>query len=200
MSNITEVSKPTQWKPGQSGNLNGRPVGSRTAFSAGFLKDLAEVWASHGKQTMISTAPDQSGCLLRDLCPTDPERCQGDGRTAATRQSEHGGLAGDERDHRHVAFRAGDAGSKTAGSGSTRWRFAIIGSQAGNISCGVRHGPSRSMMLVMVTSPIESSFMRSLDLLAASKSDFVANWLLDCILAKSKRMGHGLTTALVIPR
>jgi hypothetical protein len=23
---------------------------------AGFLKDLAEVWASHGKQTMISTA------------------------------------------------------------------------------------------------------------------------------------------------
>jgi hypothetical protein len=42
--------------------------------------------------------------------------------------------------------------------------------------------------------------MRSLDLLAASKSDFVANWLLDCILAKSKRMGHGLTTALVIPR
>ena len=56
MSNITEVSKPTQWKPGQSGNLNGRPVGSRTAFSAGFLKDLAEVWASHGKQTMISTA------------------------------------------------------------------------------------------------------------------------------------------------
>ena len=28
------------WQPGQSGNLNGRPVGSRTAFSAGFLKDL----------------------------------------------------------------------------------------------------------------------------------------------------------------
>jgi hypothetical protein len=26
--------------------------------------------------------PDQSGCLLRDLCPTDLERCQGDGRTA----------------------------------------------------------------------------------------------------------------------
>jgi hypothetical protein len=25
-------------------------------FGAGFLKNLAEVWASHGKQTMISTA------------------------------------------------------------------------------------------------------------------------------------------------
>ena len=46
----------TPWVAAQSGNLNGRPVGSRTVFSQGFLKDLAEVWASHGKQTMISTA------------------------------------------------------------------------------------------------------------------------------------------------
>ena len=56
MSNITEVSRPTQWKPGQSGNLNGRPVGSRQAFSAGFLKDLAEVWQEHGRDTMVQTA------------------------------------------------------------------------------------------------------------------------------------------------
>src|SRR5262249_23913346 len=63
-----------------------------------------------------------------------------------------------------------DAGSKTSGSSSARWRLPIIGSYAGNISCGVRHGPSRSIMLIMVTSPIESLFMRSLDLLAASKN------------------------------
>src|SRR5215831_10964358 len=37
------------------------------------------------------------------------------------------------------------------------------------------------MMLIMVTSPIESFFMRSLDLLAASKSGLAANWLPDCI-------------------
>ena len=42
--NLTEVSKPTQWKPGDSANPNGRPVGSRQAFSQAFLKDLAEVW------------------------------------------------------------------------------------------------------------------------------------------------------------
>ena len=46
----------TPWVAGQSGNLNGRPVGSRTVFSQGFLKDLAGVWASHGKETMIKTA------------------------------------------------------------------------------------------------------------------------------------------------
>jgi hypothetical protein len=56
VSNITEISKPTQWKPGQSGNLNGRPVGTCRAFSAGFLRDLAEVWSKEGRETMVKTA------------------------------------------------------------------------------------------------------------------------------------------------
>ena len=59
MSNITEVSRATRWKPGQSGNPNGRPVGTRQAFSAGFLKDLAEVWQEHGRDTMLHTAKTQ---------------------------------------------------------------------------------------------------------------------------------------------
>ncbi len=46
MSNITEVSRATQWKPGQSGNLNGRD----------FLRDLAEVWSEEGRETMVKTA------------------------------------------------------------------------------------------------------------------------------------------------
>jgi hypothetical protein len=45
--------------PGVSGNPNGRPVGSRTAFSHGFLKDLAEVWQEHGRDTMLHTAKTQ---------------------------------------------------------------------------------------------------------------------------------------------
>ena len=47
------------WPPGVSGNPNGRPVGSRTAFSHGFLKDLAEVWQEHGRDTMLHTAKTQ---------------------------------------------------------------------------------------------------------------------------------------------
>jgi hypothetical protein len=48
-----------QWKLGQSGNpagLPGRPLGSRTAFSKGFLRDLAEVWSERGRETMVKTA------------------------------------------------------------------------------------------------------------------------------------------------
>src|ERR1700738_4485577 len=53
---LTEISKPTQWKPGQSGNLNGRPVGTRQAFSAGCLLDLPGVWSKEVRETMVKTA------------------------------------------------------------------------------------------------------------------------------------------------
>jgi len=65
-----------QWKPGQSGNLNGRPVGHRTRqqFSAAFLADLSEVWATEGKQTMLATAraqPETFFATCARLIPKD---------------------------------------------------------------------------------------------------------------------------------
>ena len=50
--------------PGVSGNPNGRPVGSRTVFSRGFLKDLASVWAERGRAAMEKTAIDQPGVFF----------------------------------------------------------------------------------------------------------------------------------------
>jgi hypothetical protein len=50
------VARGRPFPPGLSGNPNGRPVGARQHFSASFLRDLAEVWAEHGKQTMVRTA------------------------------------------------------------------------------------------------------------------------------------------------
>ena len=47
------------WPPGVSGNPNGRPLGSRSAFFAGFTRDLAEVWADKGKAAMLYTAEKQ---------------------------------------------------------------------------------------------------------------------------------------------
>ena len=64
----------TQWKPGQSGNLNGRPVGTRQAFSAGFLRDLADVWSEEGRETMVKTArtnPATFFAVCARLIPSD---------------------------------------------------------------------------------------------------------------------------------
>jgi Family of unknown function (DUF5681) len=66
-----------RWKPGQSGNpsgLPGRPLGSRQAFSQGFLRDLAKVWRDHGRETMIKTARDQPSVFFATcarLIPSD---------------------------------------------------------------------------------------------------------------------------------
>ena len=79
--------------PGVSGNLNGRPVGHRTRhqFSAAFAEDLAEVWAEHGKSSMLHTArsnPETFFAVCSKLVPKDVE--------LTIRQNYSGGL--DETD------------------------------------------------------------------------------------------------------
>src|SRR6516165_9969079 len=79
--------------PGISGNPNGRPVGHRTRhqFSAAFAEDLAEVWAQHGKNSMLHTArsnPETFFAVCSKLVPKDVE--------LTIRQNYSGGL--DERD------------------------------------------------------------------------------------------------------
>ena len=62
------------WPPGVSGNPNGRPVGTRSAFSAGFTRDLAEVWAEKGKASMLYTAEKQPAVFFATcarLLPND---------------------------------------------------------------------------------------------------------------------------------
>ena len=88
------------WPPGVSGNPNGRPVGSRTVFSQSFLKDLASVWAERGRAAMEKTGDRSARRLLCNLRQTDRPRGQADDRADASRQSKHGGLAGDAGDRR----------------------------------------------------------------------------------------------------
>src|SRR6516225_995086 len=74
MNEIAVRGRP--FPPGMSGNPNGRPVGSRTAFSAAFMRDLAEVWAEHGKATMLHTAklnPEVFFATCARLIPKDVE-------------------------------------------------------------------------------------------------------------------------------
>ena len=42
----------TSWRPGEFGNPNGRPTGSRNAFTPRYWDDLTSVWAQHGRAAM----------------------------------------------------------------------------------------------------------------------------------------------------
>jgi hypothetical protein len=54
--NLAEVGKPTRWPPGRSGNPAGKPPGTRTAFSQGFIRDFALVWAEEGLDAVRKVA------------------------------------------------------------------------------------------------------------------------------------------------
>src|ERR1700730_14061485 len=74
MTAISDYPNLKPWRPGQSGNPNGRPLGSRSAFSAGFTRDLAEVWAEKGKASMLYTAEKQPAVFFATcarLLPND---------------------------------------------------------------------------------------------------------------------------------
>ena len=45
-ANVSEL-KPWLWKPGQSGNPAGRPVGARNRLAETFLEDLYRDWQEH---------------------------------------------------------------------------------------------------------------------------------------------------------
>ena len=53
---LAKVGKPTRWPPGQSGNPAGKPPGTRTAFSQGFIHDFALVWAEEGLEAVRKVA------------------------------------------------------------------------------------------------------------------------------------------------
>jgi hypothetical protein len=80
MANLQNL---TPWKPGQSGNLNGRPVGSRTVFSQAFLKDLAEVWSDEGREAMLKTAKTNPTVFFATCARLIPQDVK------LTRQSQH---------------------------------------------------------------------------------------------------------------
>ena len=64
------------WKPGQSGNPKGRPLGSRNKFSEDFLRDFHESWQAFGKpalETMAMLYPVEFVRLVATLMPKEPE-------------------------------------------------------------------------------------------------------------------------------
>src|SRR4051794_40147621 len=64
----------TAWKPGQSGNPAGRPLGARARISEKLLADLASVWETHGESVLSRLALTDPGKLAQiayGLLPKD---------------------------------------------------------------------------------------------------------------------------------
>jgi hypothetical protein len=56
MTQLAKTENSGRWKPGHSGNPAGMTPGTRHRFSTAFLRDLADVWQAHGKESMVATA------------------------------------------------------------------------------------------------------------------------------------------------
>jgi hypothetical protein len=64
----------TAWKPGQSGNPAGRPIGARAKISERLLADLSDVWNEHGAsvlQRLAVTDPGKLATIAYGLLPRD---------------------------------------------------------------------------------------------------------------------------------
>jgi hypothetical protein len=62
------------WKPGQSGNPNGRPLGARARISEKLLADLAAVWEESGRDVLaglVTTDPGKLATIAYGLLPRD---------------------------------------------------------------------------------------------------------------------------------
>ena len=62
------------WKPGESGNKLGRPIGTRNRFSEKFVGDIAAAWDKHGAgviERMVRNEPARFAELCGRLIPKD---------------------------------------------------------------------------------------------------------------------------------
>jgi hypothetical protein len=64
----------TAWKPGQSGNPRGRPLGARQKVSEALIADIADVWATYGRNVLVRLAAQDPAALAKiayGLLPKD---------------------------------------------------------------------------------------------------------------------------------
>ena len=71
------------WKPGESGNPAGRPVGARQALSDVVMKELVDDWVKHGievVQKVRETKPEVYLQVISRLLPQNMELVVDDAR------------------------------------------------------------------------------------------------------------------------
>ena len=70
---MTKHLKEFAFKPGQSGNPNGRPKGSRNKLAETFLADVYAQWETGGKQAIKKMAKDRSADFCRMVASLMPK-------------------------------------------------------------------------------------------------------------------------------
>lgn len=77
----------SRWKPGQSGNPSGRPVGSRSKFSEAMVADFAADWNEHGAAVLERVRMTDPATYLRVAAVLVPKELN-----VAVEQKTPGGL------------------------------------------------------------------------------------------------------------
>jgi len=63
----TRLQTAGRWRPGQSGNPAGRPIGTRNKFSEKFVHDISDAWQRYGDDILDRVAKDEPAKFL-DVC------------------------------------------------------------------------------------------------------------------------------------
>ena len=78
MTKVPDVTPKKQraaaWKPGQSGNPAGRPIGARSKLGEIFLQDLQTVWTKHGISALEAAAIEKPAEFVRVIASLLPRQ------------------------------------------------------------------------------------------------------------------------------
>lgn len=68
--------KATQFKPGQSGNPGGKPVGAKNRLQSDFLREMADDFAAYGREAIVSMRTEKPAEYIRAIASLMPKELE----------------------------------------------------------------------------------------------------------------------------